>query len=363
MSKVFSHFDLFYQRNLSNALFFYCIGIHARNHSLEKREQYFLSQEDTVLKNHKLVQQGLVYEIVTLSTCNRIEHYIVTKKPLTSILNTFFNPIPKHIYFFKGKEASYHLFYVAAGLDSQILGENEILSQVKRTYLRAHSYGLTAKYLNTLFQKAIALGKKVRSCTKISKYSLSTFGIIFQKIKNYFRENTLETHILLIGIGDMAQSIALSLWKKGFKNLFICNKKQSKGLGFAQRMNLGYIAEPNLQDNLDRMQVIISSTSSPNLVIHQKSTIYWKNQTKLLIDLAVPRDIDPSIPKNKPHIHLFNIDQILDLSQQHLNKRHKAIHDVEKIVALENENYYWKRLFNMKANPLPNTDWMKTITK
>ena len=334
-------------------LVLYCIGIHSRTHNLEKREKYILGKEGFLERDLRLYRGGLIEEVVTLSTCNRVENYIVLREGVVSregvegVLRKLFEPFPEDLLILKGSKASHHLFSVSVGLDSQIFGENEILGQIKKAYQEYNRYGLTGKYLNTLFQKAIYIGKKVRSSTGISKYSVSLFGIILEKMKGYFKDYR-EAKIFLIGLGQIGRSIGVGLNKKGLRKISISTKDLEKGRSISKELGFNYIAWEGLEEGLRGSDVIISATSCGDYIIGRKHGKDLDGGFKLLIDLAVPRDIDPGLAEDNMDLKLLNVDDIGVLSESNLQKRKRVIMEAEEMIAFENCHYCYNRL-NMNS--------------
>ncbi len=313
----------------------YVVGLDAKTHSVEEREKYALLEPQFIHQNKKLIETSLVNEIVTLSTCNRIEHYFVTDNHIDSIIPALFKgSYPKNLYIHKGSHASHHLFQVSSGLESNILGENEILGQIKKAYLLAQENNLTGRILNIIFQKAIYVGKRVRTITDISKCSVSTGGIILDKIKKRFK-NLDEIKVLLIGAGEITRVISTTLHQKNIKNLYVMNRGHAKGEHLAQEMEANFIPMNKLYDSMKDMDVIISSTSAPHYIISNDHTSYLGNNYKLIIDLAVPRDVHPDLG-SLDFIELINIDSISTLSQLNQNKRKLEIQKALQIISIEN---------------------------
>ncbi|MDH5680048.1 MAG: glutamyl-tRNA reductase [Spirochaetota bacterium] len=321
----------------------YAVGMNAKTHHVDEREAFALLDQQIVRRNQKLIDEGLVDEIVTLSTCNRIEHYFVSDNSLDEMTRVLFgeNP-PENLIQLKDTEVSYHLFQVSAGLDSQILGENEILGQLKRAYFLAQENNLTGKHMNVLFQKGIYVGKRVRTMTDISKCSVSTGGIILDKIKHHF-EKLENLKVLLIGAGEISRVVATSLYHKGVRDIRISNRSQETGMALAHEMNAVYIPLDKLYDNIKEADVVISSTTAPHYLITKTHEEYLKGDHKLLIDLAVPRDIEPDV-NDFENIDLINIDSISTLSNLNQNKRQEATDKANDIIALENCHFCLKRL-------------------
>ncbi len=328
----------------------YSIGISAKTHTVEEREKFALLDQQLIHRNHELIETGLVEEIVSLSTCNRIEHYFITEKTLEPVIDKLFgSPAPKNLNIRKNSSASHHLFAVSAGLNSQILGENEVLGQIKKAYLLSQENDLTAKHLNVLFQKAIYVGKRIRTVTDISKCSVSTGGIILDKIKKRY-DDLSQISVLMIGTGNISRSVTMSLHHKGVKNIFLSNRNPKVGELIAKEMEATYIPINKLYDSIKTSDVVISSTTAPHYLITKDHEAYFNHGKKLMIDLAVPRDIHPEVGDYE-NIDLINIDAITPLSALNQSKREQAVLKAEYIIAMENCNYCYNRLLSDKSSP------------
>ncbi|MDH4127746.1 MAG: glutamyl-tRNA reductase [Spirochaetota bacterium] len=326
----------------------YAVGLNAKTHSVEEREQFALLDQQIVHRCKQLIESEIVDEIVTLSTCNRIEYYFSSNQPIKKIIYELFNhKIPGNLYILKDFEVSHHLFEVVSGLNSQVFGENEILGQVKKAYFLAQENGLTKKQMNILFQKAIYVGKRIRTITDISKCSVSTGGIILDKIKNRFTDLS-KINVLLIGAGDISRSVGTSLYHKGVRNIFLCNRSQERGELLAKEIEAKYVPLDELYNTLKIADVVISSTTAPHYLVTKSQEAYLKGHYKLMFDLSVPRDIHPEVNQYE-NIELFNIDSISSLSDFNKSKREKEIFRAKEILSLENCNFCTSNSLNEKT--------------
>lgn len=322
----------------------YSVGINAKTHSVEVREKFALLDQQIINRNQKLIDENIVDEIVTLSTCNRLEHYFITDKPVEEVALLLFDGCPpENLHVLDDSRTSHHLFEVTSGLVSQVLGENEILGQVKKSYNLAQENGHTKKHLNVLFQKAVYVGKRVRTITDISKSAVSTGGIIIDKIKNHF-DDLYDVNVLLIGAGDISRAVAASLYQKGVKNIFITNRSKEKGEMIAKELEASYVPVDKLYEKIAESEVVISSTTAPHYLIAKSHKDYLSKGKKLLIDLAVPRDIEPGIDEDLDNIELVNIDSITTITDSNKQRRFLEVQRAGKIIALENCNYCCSRL-------------------
>ncbi|HBM16496.1 MAG TPA: glutamyl-tRNA reductase [Lentisphaeria bacterium] len=262
---------------------------------------------------------------VLLATCNRVELY------------TGDGPAPEDV--------ARHLFRVASGLDSALLGENAILGQLKDSYFNALNQGMVSKGLNILFQKAIAVGKKVRAETKIShgamSHSLAVLEILLRK-----NLNLGEMKFLILGASNINKDVIRYLTRKGGRTIFVANRTFEKALLLSREMNCEAIRFDSFYDLLNEVDVVISATAAPHFVIRKE--LYQVEGKQILFDLAVPRDIDPEI-SSFGNIELYNIEDIERQIDNNLKARSKEINIAEKIIEEECSKYF-ERFRNISAS-------------
>ena len=271
---------------------------------------------------------------VVLSTCNRMEIYVSSNNAEPEFLIDFIinyfdlcNSSRKYFYEITGLNAVKHLFRVASGLESQILGEPEILGQIKEAYFFAHNTGWTDKTINKVFLKAIETGKKVRTETKISQGNISYGSVIFSIVKNFF-DTIKNKNIILIGTGKMASIVVNYLKHKETNVTVIANKHFDIAVKLASEVKGKAIMFDEIDSVLDTADLIISSTSAPHFVLKKSDFEMRTNYQPLLIfDIAVPRDIDPEV-RNIPNIYLYDIDDLTAIIDKNIETRKK-----EQIVA------------------------------
>ena len=279
-------------------------------------------------------------ELVIISTCNRTELYLLSKinnleilKIIKEKLNIQDNDI-KYFYFIEGIDVIIHLFRLASGIESQIVGENEILHQVKESYLLSKELGLTGNNFNRLFQKAIEVGKLVRTKTDISKGNISIASVVFNMIGDYFNKK-----ILIIGTGKVSELLVNYLKGKEVDVTVISNKNYEKALELAKIVNGKAGNFDILKEKLRESDFVISATSSPHYILKENDIVeIMKNREKELVifDLACPCDVEPSIKKLK-NVCLFNLDDIHIIMDSNYKKRLLEIPKVEKIIYEEIE--------------------------
>jgi glutamyl-tRNA reductase len=250
-----------------------------------------------------------------LATCNRVELYQSQKKEI--------------YYLYQNKEAVKHLFRVVAGLDSQILGETEILGQVKDAYLR--NMGKDS-VLDKLFERAVQIGRRVREETGISRGNVSVASAAVAMAKYLLADNR-SRKILLIGTGKVTESILKTLLKMNFNFIFVANRTFKKAFEIAQRIGGRAVGFESLSGELAESDLVISSTSAPHLIIRREQ-ISKRQKPLVIFDLAVPRDVDPAISA-LPGVKLFNIDDIQEEININLLKRKIEAIFAEKILDQE----------------------------
>jgi len=321
----------------------FCIyGINYKSVDIASRERYFISNDvsDGILAKFKELS---VLPIVILSTCNRTEFYFSENS------DNFVDVLKSSSHYmidmkFEKKEklaAIKHLFKVTSGLESQILGENEILSQVKNAYYKSLNLGLTNKFFNLLFNRALKVGKDVRSKTKISCGNLSFASIVFNKIKRLFG-NINNKNILLVGAGVISETILNYFSKNEIKLKIVSGKHYEKAVNLANIFNTEVIYFDKLKSAITTSDIIIVATSAPHFLIN-KNCIIKDGKTRIIFDLSVPRNVDPNIKDNKTI--LYNIDNLKEISDSNLQIRKNAVTEAEKIIEgqIEEINKIWKR--------------------
>ncbi|RKX73233.1 MAG: glutamyl-tRNA reductase, partial [Spirochaetes bacterium] len=300
------------------------IGITGINHKsapVEVREKLSFNEEEIVLFLERLTSETGVKEAVLLSTCNRTEVCFnlpgddhnaekIVKALLAS--KNIDLEIKKYFYFYYDSHAVKHLLEVSAGLDSMVLGENQILGQVKDAYRISSTRNYTDTVLNRLFHKAFEAGKKVRTETgvnegasSVSYAAVELAGKIFGRIGS--------TPILLIGAGETGELVLQSLIERGSTNIHVTNRTFGRAESLAKKYKARVVPFENLREYLAKCDIILSSTSAPYPIITtplmKEVMKERKNRTGFLIDLSVPRDIEDGV-RDIENLFLYNIDDL-----------------------------------------------------
>jgi len=313
------------------------------NCPVDQREKvaFTLQQRQLILK--KIHAEEKIGEAVILQTCNRLEFYMYAEKNfdcnafLTKLIRKVHPPAAdtwkKYSKLTLGLDVVHHLFNVAAGLDSQMLGENQVLSQVKAAYTESLDAKTSRFIFHRLFHNAFRVGKAVRTNTTINCGAVSV-GLAAVELART-KINLSDSAAMVIGAGENAELIARFLLKNQLPNLIIANRNRQKAKALVSRLKTGNtISLKNVPGHLDSVDLLIGSTAATeNLLTYRQVQLPLKNRKKnlLIIDVAVPRDIDPKIKKFKC-VSLYNIDDLNQQIDSNKQKRSREIPKAKKIV-------------------------------
>ncbi|MFN3966390.1 MAG: glutamyl-tRNA reductase, partial [Endomicrobiia bacterium] len=306
---------------------FAVLGINHNTASVEVREKYAFTKTKQVEILSKLKEIDL-YSVIVV-TCNRTELYFSYENffdidKIMRILNISQQDFEK-FYFLKDEVAFEHLVNVVCGLDSQIVGEQEIVHQLKIAYEIAKNLKVTNNLINFLFQKSFQISKKVRTATNIQKGNLSYGSIVFNLTENFF-PNKEEIEIVILGTGKMAETVAKYFCKEKFKIIFLSTKHYEKAEKLAKKFNAEALRFDFLTDKIKTTDVIITATCSPHCIIKENLFEKQTENKKIIFDLSVPRNVDESI-KKFDFIKLYTIDD-LDVVREKVYK--ERLKEVEK---------------------------------
>lgn len=284
-------------------------------------------------------QQPGCNEVVCLSTCNRVEFYLGGSPDRARVTQVFAerqglpaDVLQSHSYWHSGEACARHLFRVVASLESSIIGEYQIVQQVKMAYESARQAGKTGSLLNPLFQRALWVGKEVRNQTAIGKHKLSVASVAVDLAKHIYGDLGA-ARLLVVGAGEIAELTVKYLVGAGARDLSICNRTQERALEIAGAHSSTAIPWEQLPRALGEHDIIISSTSAPNLVVTQadvRQAMKRRRTPLMLIDLAVPRDIDDTVAQIED-VYLYNIDHLESVVSANRQQRNE---EIEPAVAL-----------------------------
>lgn len=315
------------------------LGLNYKTAPIEIREKFSVNKNSIRQGLENLADYDGLNEVVILSTCNRTEIYSVCAENCEESAKNFFNDLiggDAEIFLYKktGENCIRHLFEVAASLDSQIIGEGQILSQVKEAYAIAKNSDATGTILNTLFHKAITVGKIVRTETKIAYNSVSISSAAVDLAEK--KLNGLENKkVLIFGAGKMAHLTAQHLISHGIKKIFVANRHLERAEEMAKKIGGEAVSWEDALFFAKNVDIIITSTGAPHYVIKfwQTQQLMTRREGKkiIFIDIAVPRDVEPEISKING-VTLYNIDDLENVVENNFQARREEAKIAEKII-------------------------------
>ena len=324
------------------------LGLNHTSAPVHLRERLTFSEEQIRASLSRLGRghlSGSVAEMVILSTCHRVEIYAVSTEETFHALETFLSEardtvrdeFTGHLYDCKDEDAARHLFHVAAGLDSLVVGEPQILGQVTRALKLAREHNTAGPVLNRLFQSAIHAGKRIRTETGISRNSASISSLA-ASLSQQVVQHLHEAKIVILGAGETAELAVEALIKRGANRILVVNRTLENARSLAQRWGAQATTFENLNNALASADIVIASTGAPHTVV----TTEMVNQAMqarqprplVLIDIAVPRNIDPDVA-DLPHARLYNIDHLTARLEHSLAERMAEIPQAKAILEEE----------------------------
>jgi glutamyl-tRNA reductase len=321
------------------------IGISFHTASVELREQASVRAGQIPATLQRILSESPGAELVLLSTCNRTELYVagvdvalhkdrLIQALLTRDANEHVAGLEQFFYVKHDLQAAEHLFAVAASLDALVVGETEILGQVKQALVLAEEAGTTGKVLHPLFQHAFKTAKRVHTETDICRGRVSISSLAVEFAEKIFEDLRSKT-VMIVGAGEMAELALKSLMDRGTKEVLVLNRSLERGQNLAYRCGGRALQFELLDDYLAKADIVISSTSAPHLVI-QAESVRRASETRrgrpmLLIDIAVPRDIDPAASLIK-NVYVYTIDDLERVAAENLSKRQEAVEQAWHLV-------------------------------
>ena len=318
----------------------FAAGISHKTTPVELREQLAVKQSEIVDLAFVLKCFGHLDEIVLLSTCNRIEIYGTIRhatrhiKSLLQLLCAEPGALDPHIYLYEGAAAVRHLLRVTAGLDSMILGETEIIGQIKNAYEIARNAGLTGGVLNRLFQRAFQATKEIRSRTGIGRGTVSIKSAAVELVEKTLGDLSRQS-IMVIGAGQMAECCVRSLVKKGARSILIANRSFDRAIDLAIQCGGRAVCLGDCLFEMPDVDVVIAATSSPESLLTRDDADNLMrsrhHRPLLLIDLSVPRNIDPAV-RGLEHVALYNIDDLEAVAHRGVQARERELAACHQII-------------------------------
>ena len=338
------------------------LGISHKTAPVEIRELFSFSKESLEVAVTKLNEIPYIEECVILSTCNRIEIYAVSDNVESCLENikqflSDFHDVPletfsPHVYYSIGHMAVRHLFQVASSIDSMVVGEPQVLGQVKDSYKVAAAQGTTGVILNRLFHTSFFVAKRIRTETGIGSHAVSISYVAVELAKRIF-DDLSRRSVMLIGTGEMAEIAAQHLIRDGISDLLIASRKFENALELSEKLNGKSITFDEVFYHLKDVDIVITATGSQDFIVkpsHVKEALKLRNNDPMfLIDIAVPRDIDPRI-EDMSDIYLYDIDDLKNVSDENIKTRKQSLQKAQEIV-LEVEKSFESWLAGLKAVP------------
>ena len=318
------------------------LGINHKTASVELRERLAFTPERLSEALESVVTDGLCDEAVILSTCNRTEIYCFGENINSQILTSWladFHLVPepdldKHLYVQRDVSATTHLMRVASGLDSMVLGEPQILGQVKQAYQQAKSMGTVKTYFERMFQQVFSVAKKVRTETDIAVNAVSVAYAAVTLAKQVFGSFD-NKKVLLVGAGETIELVAKHIFEQGAKDIVVANRTLSKAKLVAEQFAAKTCTIAQIPEQMLEADVVISSTAS-TLPIIGKGMVEnvlkrRKHRPMFLVDLAVPRDIESQVTE-LDDAYLYTVDDLQEIVAQNMQARTEAAEDAEVII-------------------------------
>jgi len=323
---------------------FQLIGVNHTTAPVEVRERLAISESRLAEACKRLVEHPGVAEGMIVSTCNRVEfiaHMQNGSGDLREFLREYFatdlRQFENHLYEFREDEAIRHVFRVASSLDSMVIGEPQILGQVKDAYATARAAGTLRAQLDQLLTRAFAVAKRVRTETAVGSSSVSIASVAVELAKKIFG-NLNGKSVYLVGAGKMSELAARHLLAHGAASIFVANRTYDRAIRLAHKFSGQAVEFSRLYETCDRADIVITSTGSPQFIFRpehgEKLMSLRKNKPMFFIDIAVPRDVDPQMNKIDG-IFVYDIDDLQQAVSSHVADRRKEAEKAEAIVNSE----------------------------
>jgi glutamyl-tRNA reductase len=318
-------------------------GINHRTAPVHVREKLAFRKEDIPAALHLLERRG-VREALILSTCNRVEiaAALPPHVPAETLLQGLVagrdgltaEALEPHLYFFEESAAIRHLFRVAASLDSMIVGEPQILGQLKQAYSQARDHGFIGGFLDAVLTRAFNVAKRIRAETEIGESAVSVSYAAVELARDIFGSLSRK-RVLILGAGKMSEGAARHLLRAGASEILVTNRTAERAQEIAELFGGEIIPYESFPKVLDEVDIVIASSAAPEYVIGpemvRRALEARKNEPMFLIDIAVPRNIDPAVNETE-HVFLYDIDDLQRLTDRNLQARKEVAQAAEEII-------------------------------
>ena len=321
------------------------IGLNHRSAPVELRERFAFTETQIPIALQQLRESGLTTETVVLSTCNRVEIYAVTPlapeaafaelKKFLIAHHAYDGALGDELYTFAEPHSLQHLFKVAAGLDSMVIGETEIFGQLKKAYDLAFTHKFTGARLNKAFQRAFNVAKHLRTETNIQRGSVSVMSVAVELAEKIFT-SLAEHEVLIIGAGETSEKTARALLSRGARSVAVTNRSPERAIALAAELGGRAVPFEQWPEEFEKIDIAISSTAATHHVLDRATLAPLMKRRKhrplLLVDIAVPRDIDPAVNELE-NVYLYNVDDLQAIANDSIRLRKEELVRCEKIIA------------------------------
>lgn len=327
------------------------VGINHKTAPVEIRERLAFSVSAIGPALQALVRREGLTEAAILSTCNRAEIYTVAVEPRQGVAETCyflseFHEISDaafrpHLYYFHDGDAARHLFSVACGLDSLVLGESQILGQVREAFTIARQHGTARLLLDALFRRSLHVGKRARAETDIGKGALSVGSAAVELARQVFGDLGRRS-VLIVGAGKMGELTARHLMDSGAQQVWVANRTHSRAVQLAERFGGAAVPYEQFLEQMVQTDIVISSTGAPTFILGPDNLAPVMRRRRgrplFLIDIAVPRDVDPQV-RQLDNVFVFDIDDLEQVVAENRREREKEVRKVEAMVEAETQDF------------------------
>lgn len=327
------------------------VGLNYRTAPVEVREQFAFAESDLPAALHQLMKTKGVLEGVVVATCNRTEIYVVMDRLhmggyfLRGFMEQWFGvkgeQFVQHMYIYEDEQAIAHLFRVTCGLDSMVIGETQILGQVRSAFLTAQSEGVTGTWFNRLFKQAVTLGKRAHNETSIGESAVFVSYAAVELGKRIFGMFTGKK-VLILGAGKMSELTVKHLYSSGAAEVIVANRTLSRAMELAEKFSGKPSTIEDAIKALHEVDIVISSTGAEGFVLTAEQVAYAMKRRPsrplFMIDIAVPRDIDPAAA-NVPDVFLYDIDDLEGIVENNLEMRRSEAAKIEVMISEEMDEF------------------------
>ena len=338
------------------------VGLSHKTANVEIRERVAFSPNQIEKPLRELVALDNLVEGVIVSTCNRVEIYATTrdiaggiarvKRFLADYHRIPFESLEPHLYSYHSEAAVRHVFRVASSLDSMVVGEPQILGQIKTSYGYAAEYKTSGIILNRFLHKAFSVAKRVRTETQIASSAVSVAFAAVELAKKVLG-NLSDKTVMLIGVGEMCELAAKHFLNSGARGVIVTNRTFERAVRLADEFGGEAVRFEEFLANLHRADIVLSSTGAPHIIIGTKDVEEAVRRRRykpmFFIDIAVPRDIDPKVD-NLENAYLFTVDNLQEIVQANLAQRSREAEKAEEIIDKEIGQFY-KWLSSLEVTP------------